>query len=137
MKSWKKLVVLAVIVAIVGYFGCKFYNIYTAGPENIRKAKAISVDASALLEDYNKSETDANRKYIGKILAVTGEVKEISKNQEGQTVVTLKTSDPMNTVNCTMEGEATGFNNGKTITLKGMCTGYMMDVYLTRCYIAE
>ena len=43
----------------------------------------------------------------------------------------------MNTVNCTMEGEAKGSTNGKTVTLKGMCTGYMMDVYLTRCYIAE
>ena len=136
MKSWKKTTVIVLVAAIAtaAIIGYKKYN---AGPEDIKSAKALTVSAAILLNDYSNNESEANKKYIGKILAVTGEIKEISKNQEGQTVVTLKTSDPMNTVNCTMEGEAKGFTNGKTVTLKGMCTGYMMDVYLTRCYIAE
>lgn len=136
MKSWKKItgIVLTAAIAMAGYFG---YKKYSAGPQDIESAKAFSVIASGLLQDYSNSETDANKKYIGKILAVTGEVKEVSKNQEGQTVVVLKTGDPVNNINCTMEQQSPAIQPGSTITVKGLCTGYMMDVYITRCYLVK
>lgn len=136
MKSWKKIALLIIITAALvgGYLG---YKRYTAGPEEISSAKALDVSAPKLLQDYTNAETEANKKYIGKIVAVTGEVKEVSKNQEGQTVITLKTEDPMNSINCTMEEQITMPQPGTTITLKGLCTGYMMDVYITRCYLAK
>ena len=136
MKSWKKItgIVLLGAISTAAYLGYKKYN---DGPPDIKSATAVNINALNLLADYSNNENDANKKYIGKILSVSGEIKEINKNQEGQTVVILKTSDPMNSINCTMEGVAKNFTVGKTITLKGLCTGYMMDVYLTRCYIAE
>jgi uncharacterized protein (DUF1330 family) len=136
MKSWKKIAGIFLLAAVITavYIG---YKKYTAGPDNIQLAKALNVSASVLLDDYTNSEAVANKKYIGKILSVTGEVKEVSRNQEGQTVVILKTTDPMNSINCTMEQQTATLQPGSTITLKGLCTGYMMDVYITRCYLVK
>jgi tRNA_anti-like len=136
MKNWKKIagIIVVAVVAGGGYYG---YKQYTDGPVNIASAKAITVNAAALLDEYTKSEAGANKKYIGKILSVTGEVIEVIKNQEGQTVVTFKTADPMNSINCTMEQQGVSIKPGTTITIKGLCTGYMMDVYLTRCYLVK
>jgi uncharacterized protein (DUF1330 family) len=136
MKNWKK-IVLIVIVAVAAIGGYKGYRMYTDGPQSYADKKAITVNAVALLDEYNKSEADANKKYIGKVVAVSGEVKEVSKNQEGQTVVTLKTSDPMNSINCTLDQKDAAITPGSAVTLKGLCTGYMMDVYVTRCTVIK
>jgi tRNA_anti-like len=136
MKGWKKItgmLVLALVItaAVIGY------NKYTAGPDDIKSARALAVTASGLLQEYSNTEVEANKKYIGKIIAVTGEIKELGKNQEGQTIVILNTGDPMNSINCTMEEQAVQLQPGTTVTLKGLCTGYMMDVYITRCYVVK
>lgn len=136
MKNWKK-IVLIVIIAVAAIGGYKGYRMYTDGPKSYVDEKAITVNAVALLEEYNKSETNANKKYIGKVVAVSGEVKDITKNQEGQMVVTLKTSDPMNSINCTLDQKDAAITPGSSVTLKGLCTGYMMDVYVTRCTVIK
>lgn len=136
MKNWKKiaLILVVAVAAIGGYIG---YRMYTEGPETYENAKAITVTATTLMDDYSKSEQEANKKYIGKVLAVKGEVRDVTKNQEGQLVVTLKTSDPMNSINCTLDQRDAVINAGTSITLKGLCTGYMMDVYLKSCTVVK
>ena len=81
MTKWKRIVVIVVIaiLAVGGYYG---YRQYTAGPENISNAKAISITATTLLTDYTNAEAEANKKYIGKILAVSGSVKEVAKTRK-------------------------------------------------------
>ncbi|MBI1783250.1 MAG: hypothetical protein HYR66_18085 [Sphingobacteriales bacterium] len=136
MKTWKK-IILIVVVAVAAAGGYKGYRMYTDGPENYSDQKAITVNAVSLLDDYNKSEADANKKYLDKVVAVKGEVKDVTTNQEGQMVVTLKTSDPMNSINCTMDQKDAAITQGTNVTLKGLCTGYMMDVYITRCTVVK
>jgi hypothetical protein len=136
MKSWKKLV-LIIIIAAAGIGGYIAYHMFTDPSEGPINKKALNVNAISLLDDYNKSEAEANKKYLGKVVAVSGEVKEVTKNQEGQTVVTLKTSDPMNSINCTLDQKDMAIKQGSTVTLKGLCTGYMMDVYVTRCTVVK
>jgi tRNA_anti-like len=47
--------------------------------------------------------------------------------------VLLKTDDLMFGVNCTMEDDAQ-VKTGEQISIKGICTGYLTDVVLIRCY---
>lgn len=136
MKKSKKILVF-ILIALGGIAAYIAYTKYNKAEDNIRDAEAISINAAGLMQEYATAEETANKKYIGKILSVTGKIKETAKNQEGQVTVTLNTDDPMNSIHCTMEGETANFTAGTTITLKGMCTGYMMDVYLTRCYIIK
>ncbi|HET9057384.1 MAG TPA: hypothetical protein VFN30_11130 [Chitinophagaceae bacterium] len=136
MNTRKKIgsVIILILAITIAYIG---YKKYTAGPVDIKSAKAFTVAASKLLQDYSNAETEANKRYLGKILVVTGEVKEVAKNQEGQSIVILKTDDPINSVNCTMEEKPVQFQPGSTVSLKGLCTGYLMDVYVTRCYVIK
>jgi hypothetical protein len=61
-------------------------------------------------------------------------VASVKTNQEGKTVAVLKTSDPMFGVQCTMK-ETTTLQAGQQVVLKGICTGYLMDVVLIDCYL--
>ena len=82
-------------------------------------------------------------RFLNKVVAVAGTVKEVSKNRLGQQVILLKTSVEGGSVNCTMEQRAENIIAGETVLIKAACTGYIegdkdMDLpgesYLTRCY---
>lgn len=111
------------------------YKMYTKPHRNVADAKAISISASRLVTEYETNETQANSKYLDKILEVNGEVAEVSKNQKGETVIALIGTD-MGTVRCTVEGADTDVAaKGAQVILKGICTGYLADVIMVRCVL--
>jgi DNA/RNA endonuclease YhcR with UshA esterase domain len=114
---------------IVSYVWMFYWN---KPQQNIKNAKAISITATELFNEYSTAERTTNDKYIDKIIEVTGEVLSTSKNNEGKQVILLKTDDPMFGINCTMEEEAT-VKEGEAVTIKGICTGYLTDVVIIRC----
>lgn len=132
MKKLKIPIVVLVLTAVAGVaYGWFFY--WNKPQQNIKAAASITVSAIELFNLYSTNEQKANQSYIDKIVQVTGEVAAVTKNTEGKTVVLLKTNDPLFGVNCTMEEEA-DMKMGETLTLKGMCTGYLTDVVIIRCY---
>jgi len=110
-----------------------WFFVWNKPMQDVKNAKAISVPATVIFNEYSANEKTANTKYIDKIVEVTGEVNSVSKNSEGKTVVLLKTDDLMFGVNCTMEDDAQ-VKTGEQISIKGICTGYLTDVVLIRCY---
>jgi tRNA_anti-like len=132
MKKFKIPIVLLLLAVIAGgIFAWFFY--WNKPQQNIKDASSVAVSANELFTNYSTNEQKANQSYIDKIVAVTGEVSSLTKNSEGKTVVMLKTNDPVFGVNCTMEQDAV-MKTGETITLKGICTGYLTDVVVIRCY---
>jgi DNA/RNA endonuclease YhcR with UshA esterase domain len=133
MNQLKKIVLLLVVIllAVATY---TWFFVWNKPQTNVAKADALKIEASALLNEYTTNEQTANQKYLEKILEVTGVVMSITKNAEGQTVVLLKTNDPVFGINCTMEEKEVVLKEGDTVTLKGICTGYLTDVVLIRCY---
>ena len=55
---------------------------------------------------------------------------EVKKNQDSNTVVVLKTSDPIFGVNCTFKEDPGALQPGNNITFKGICTGFISDVVI-------
>jgi hypothetical protein len=92
----------------------------------------VEVSADNLINEYTNNEKEANTKYLDKTLAVKSEITQITKNQEGKTVITLKTNDPIGSIMCTLKTE-TNAKVGDTVTVKGLCTGYLSDVILINC----
>jgi hypothetical protein len=132
IKKMKIPIVLLLLVAVAGgIFGWFFY--WNKPQTSIQDASSVSVSANELFTRYSADEQEANKTYIDKIVSVTGEVSSVAKNNEGKTVVMLKTNDPMFGINCTMEQEV-AIKTGETLTLKGICTGYLTDVVVIRCY---
>lgn len=131
----KKIRIILLLIVVFSIFGSAYawFFVWNKPKQDVKDAKAIQVTASQLFGEYNTNEKSANTNYIDKVVAVTGVVGTVSKNAEGKTVVLLKTEDLMFGVNCTLE-EAADIKAGEQVTLKGICTGYLTDVVLIRCY---
>lgn len=120
---------LMVIVLTAGFVG---YRMYNKPHRDVQHIKAIPVAALKLVADYETNEALANNEYLDKVLEITGEIIEISKNQKGETVISLDGTG-MGTVRCTMEGAVQQEVKTKTqATVRGICTGYLTDVIVVR-----
>lgn len=133
MKRFRIFLLVAVILLIAAALYVWFF-IWNKSQLNVADAKGIKVEAAALFNAYSSNEKSANTNYLEKILEVSGEVTSVTQNAEGFTVVLLKTDDPMFGINCTLEQKDVIVKEGDTVTLKGICTGYLTDVVLIRCY---
>lgn len=127
------LVILAV-GAVVGY---KMWNKPFKDP---LQGDAVKVTAIQLFNDFSANEAEAQKKYVpvklgDKKVEVTGEIREIGKNENGEIFYILKTNDDIFGVRCIMDkGEQVA--NAKvdeTITIRGFCDGFNMDVIVNRC----
>jgi hypothetical protein len=132
-KIFKWGLLSAFIIMITG--GFVGYKMWNKPHRNVEEAKAITVTAGQLANGYETNEPESNSQYLDKILEVTGEVTEVSKNQKGEQVISLKGTD-MAGIICTLEGTASAeIKPASKITLRGICTGFLTDVVLVRCKI--
>jgi hypothetical protein len=125
------LLILVLLLAVAAYV---WFFVWNKPKTDVKVETAIKTDAVALFNEYSTNEQSANQKYLEKILEVAGIVTSVNKNAEGQTVILLKTNDSMFGINCTMEEKDVVLKEGDAVTLKGICTGYLTDVVLIRCY---
>ncbi|MBU3012110.1 OB-fold putative lipoprotein [Polaribacter vadi] len=130
----KKIILVILILGIVGaIIGYKTYN----KPHlNIVATKAdFNVSANKIIEDFSTDETTANSKYLEKIIAIKGIISDIKIEKE-KGIITLKTNDDFASILCHLSEEATNkmsdLKVGESITIKGICTGYLMDVILVK-----
>jgi len=136
-KNVKKLIGILLIVAlsstIIGY------KIYNKPHVNVAENSAdIAQTANRLFIDFSTDETKANTTYLGKIIAVKGVVANIAEEGEKR-IVTLQTSDDFGSVICYLAKDESmniaAIKKGQAIVLKGICTGFLMDVILVKCVI--
>ncbi len=134
------ILVLAVAGAVAGYF------MWNKPHQDVADAAGKKVTAIELYHSFTTDSVAAKKNYIQQVLEVSGIVSSISKNQQQQVVVLIKTATEGASVNCTMEGPASNIKEGSTISVKGICDGIgqgdadlgiMGDVYLVRCYLAN
>jgi cell division protein YceG involved in septum cleavage len=138
MKKNRVLKIISVLVLIFLVTGAFVYYHYWLTPQrDVKDEKAITVTAQTILDAYAANEQQANAVYLDKAIEVSGEVTEVSKNEAGKTVLSLKTSDPMAGVRCTLKNGADTIKAGSNVRVKGICTGYLMDVTLIDCYLVQ
>ncbi len=141
MKQRKK-IVWAVLMMALAAAGYGFY-LYNKKPADTRKSTAsYSLTAVDLVAAFNSDETAAGKKYVDKVIAVKGKITDIKLDTAtGQATVTLDSGDPMAAVTCSFYSDemasVTKLKPGTTLTVKGVCTGKLMDVVLNKCSIDE
>ncbi len=122
-------------VALVGLI------IWNKPHKNIKDAVAVETNAIALYQALSRDSSKMKMAYLNKVVAVSGKVKQIQKNQEGTQVILLETNIPGASVNCTMEENDDAIKPGDTIEIKGMCIGYIngdAEIGLAgRCFFNE
>ncbi len=139
----KKIVYIGVIgvgvCVLAGLFVYQF--IYNKPHKNVHEMSAdYSISAAALIEDFDTDEQDANQKYLDKIIQVKGKIYKIDTT-DGKSVVTLGDSNMLGSVICTMDpGDnkiVGGLRKDQDVEVRGICTGYLMDVMLVRAVIVK
>lgn len=140
MKAIRKYgwILLLVIVGVFVYA----YHEYTRKPADLSDVTAEArVQATALADLYEKDEQQANKLYLGKAIDVTGVIAEISNQKDTSVNVLLAGKDEMHRVSCLLNPnqleKIKKLKAGDAISLRGICTGYLMDVELNRCVIIE
>lgn len=129
-------------LTVVGLIGATFgFYLWNKPQKNMNLAKTeLSIDAQTILTAFETAENEANTKYLDKVVAVKGKVKEV-KNEGGKICIALETDSPMSGVLCNLdplsEHAKTTFSPGEEITLKGVCTGFLSDVVLERCVLTK
>ena len=123
-----------IVVLVISAFGWYFFN---KPHRNVSFEKAVTIGADSLFNVFLTNENKANALYLDKAIVVSGTISEVTKNQQGQPVVVLKTADPIYGVACTMKSNEYSFKPGSFISLKGICSGYTTDVVLRDCIIEE
>jgi len=133
----KKLLITVLIIAIIGAFAV--YKIYNKPHVNVGKTKSdITLTANKIINDFSADESIANTIYLDKIIEVSGIISKIEVVKE-KGIITLKTNDDFGSVLCHLSTEATrklnSLKQGQNIVVKGICTGYLLDVILVKCEI--
>ncbi|MGY5352503.1 OB-fold protein [Wenyingzhuangia sp. IMCC45533] len=137
MKKTKIIVLIILSVSVVILIvGLKMYH---KPHKNIEETEATVIATSDIvLNDFETNETLANTKYLEQIVEVTGTILEKSEHKN-KGIVTLSAQAAIGNVMCYLsETENQKFatlQEGSKVTIKGVCTGYLMDVVLVRCVI--
>lgn len=129
-------VILLVILTVSAYL----YKEYNRKPADLLNATPVfSLSATDLVNDFETDEAAANKKYLDKIIQVSGVLSSVSNQQD--TLVNITVGDGMHKVGCKLDNNHTDniqqYQVSKNIIVKGICTGYLMDVELNRCVIIK
>ena len=135
----KKIIIGILILGIIGAFIA--YKMYNKPHINVAETSSdISLMANDIIKNFSSDENAANTMYLEKIIEVTGTISEL-KNEDGKGVVSFKTNNDFGSIQCHLSIEESKKVNvlkeGQTITVKGICTGFLMDVILVKCVIAN
>ena len=140
--SRKKIVLLAAcsIILVTAFYA---YKEYTRKKPNLHSvSSAYEITDSLLINEFIKNEQFSNSKYLGKIVSVTGQVKQLDKDGNTVTIV-LGSMHNASSVKCAMDSteKTANVQLSETITVKGACIGFNKDdligsdVILNRCVL--
>jgi hypothetical protein len=131
-----------VLVLIVMFLVFYFYKEYQRKPRDITEVQpATKINFSAIVDLYENDEAKANTQYLGKIIQVSGPITDIIN--QGDTIINVFIGDTnsLHKVSCLIDkrhfNDIKEYTREQQITIKGICTGFLLDVELNRCVIVD
>ncbi len=128
------IIILVLLLAVLGI--CRIYKPH----QNVSGEDAAArLTAVELFHEFQSDENTANKKWVGKVIEVSGTVSSVNESS-GYVSISLKTTGDGG-VNCSVlkndldPGDK--FKTGDSVTIKGKCTGFLMDVNLVDCVIKK
>ena len=135
-----KRIVLITLLIILFSAGIYIYKEYNRKPARLNNLPAVvNINADTLISQFALNEAEANKKYLGKVISVKGFINKIDNQQDTLLTILLGDSLLSSSVSCLMDSSYIKlkkvFTPGVQIIIKGICTGYLMDVELNRCVV--
>lgn len=133
MSLKRKIIYFVLVLLLCG--GAYGYYEYTRKPAT---ASELGTDFKMTAEELRTAydnEAAANKKYLNKIIEVSGTVDAVAENNKSWDV-SLATSDPMTLITVQLTPEegknASKLKPGDKVILKGICNGKVSDVELNK-----
>jgi len=111
---------------------------YNMKQKDMAKTKPdFVISATNLQKEFEDDETGASAKFVNKVVEVTGIISSVKPTENNGISVTLLTGSDFSSVICTFTvvKDAEMLKQGKEITIRGECSGFLMDVLLNNCVI--
>jgi hypothetical protein len=135
MKPYIKIALFVVLFIAVSAILAALIMYNKKHPDTAKAKPDFVVTAASLQKEFEDNETSASARYINKILEVSGTIATIAQADSSNLNISLKTGNDMSSVICTLHERADNlkFIPGDEITLRGECSGFLMDVLLNNC----
>ena len=130
------------IFFVIVLLGVICIYIFFKPEKNLLKLKPdYKLTAIELFNEYSTNEKAANTKFLGKIIQVNGIIHDINKGDSIYTTVILETKDMFFGVNCVLNDKYASKQKeiiiGSEATIKGECSGMLIDVVLNNCVLID
>ena len=137
MKNIKSL--LSVFLFIIIGFGSldEFENLDQSPKVTSDSNPSVTISASKLYKEYNENEIAADEKYKGKIIEVTGVIRDIGNDIMDNAYITLVGNEYFGDIQCYFNEKSVvaKLSKGKRITIIGSCSGLLMNVQMDNCIL--
>lgn len=139
MKN-KKITFLSIITLLLlinGYY--YILPMFKSSEKNLQNDLAeLTVSSKDLISAYTINEEKSDRLYAGKIIAVSGFIKEISFLNNRNTIILNSNTETFGVicdVNPNQKEKIKLLKKHQKISVKGICKGFLKDVILLNCSI--
>ena len=128
LRKKKRKIVLLTMLPVLGvgvWLGMQEYN---RTNKDLSKVKAeLKISATNIINEYESNDSIANKKYLGKIIEIIGNVKKIESDEAGYYTIVLGESNILPSVRCSMDTsykeDAAKVTEGSSVIIRGACTG--------------
>lgn len=140
------IIAVLLVAAAAGVYAWKEYHRKNKDLTDVKPDH--SVQAVSWINEFMTNDTSANAKYLGKVVAVEGLVKQVEKDEEGKYTVVLGDTADMSSVRCAMDSvhaqDVTSLQRGEPVKVKGIYIdfnrddmGLGSDVKMNRCVVSK
>ncbi|MDP5106731.1 MAG: OB-fold putative lipoprotein [Polaribacter sp.] len=137
MKNKKNIFLFTItllVILMVCYFVFSFYKTSEKNLEN--ETASLTINSMDLVNSYRINEEKSDRLYTGKIIEVTGFVKEITFLNNRNTILLNSNSETFGLIcdiNPNQKNKIEQLKEHQKIKVKGICKGFLKDVILLNC----
>ena len=127
---------------MIGIGTAAYFTVFMRPQENLSDAKAdYTLNTKQIVDEFTFSEDSANKKFLNKIIEISGPLASVEKNKDSSVNIILRNEGEISGVSCSLLQEVIKDTSlikiGQTVTLKGKCSGMLMDVILNNCVIIK
>jgi putative nucleic acid binding protein len=128
----KILLSIVIAIAAIAWYGYKQYS--RRNSDLAYTTPDVQITSADLIRSFETNEKLANQKFLDKIIAVTGKIKGINKDEKGYYTVVLGETGATSSVRCSMDTSHTQnlalIKPGNQVTIRAACTGFNSDELL-------
>lgn len=136
MNKLSKILLLSIGIALI-VSAYLYANISKKTVVNLATKTSYNLTSGDLIANFITDEKKSNQKFEGKILEITGKVKEISFLNNTNTIILVGNNKAG--IICDFSKNQTkaiqALTKNETVTIKGTCKGFLKDVILLNCIL--